>query len=298
MNVSVVMATRNREALLRETIADALAQEPLPAEIVVVDGTPEHEPETDAYLAEVAGRIRHLRHSRPELIAARALGLEAATGEVILFIDDDVALPPGFVAAHAVPSAGRTVGAVAGRVVVQREVRRPLAAPPPPTGQGCDRVDRRDVAFGRGCNVSFRRAALLAAGGFDQRLTGNPAADEEDACFAVRRLGSRSVVDPAAWLIHRYAPTGGIRAAVRDQGDDLSSCRNTGYFASNNVGGLDFWRVLWNTCRTSTLSDRARRGGLGTLARRQALFWRGAVEGVRQFRRSGQRRVPLPSRRP
>lgn len=297
MNVSVVIVTYQREALLRETLADVLALDPAPAEIVVVDGTPEHEPETDADLVAAAGRIRHIRHNRPGLIAARIIGLEAATGDLLLFIDDDVALPPGLVAAHAAHYADPAVGAVAGRVVVQREVSRPLVAPPP-TGHDFDRVDRRDVAFGRGCNLSFRRAALLAAGGFDPMLTGNPAADEEDACFAVRRLGYRIVFEPDAWLIHRYEPVGGTRAVFRDHGDESSYYRNKVYFAIKNVGGLDFWRVLWDTYRTYTLSERVRRGGLGLLARRQALFWRGVVAGFQQFRRSGQRRVPLPYRHP
>jgi glycosyltransferase involved in cell wall biosynthesis len=298
VQVSVVIVTYQREALLRETLADVLALDPAPAEIVIVDGTAEHEPETDASLAAVAGRIRHLRHHRPGLIAARLIGQEAATGDILLFLDDDVALPRGLVAAHAAHSADPTVGAVAGRVVVQREVIRPLVVPPSPTGHDFDRVDRRDVAFGRGCNLSFRRAALLAAGGFDPALTGNPAADEEDACFAVRRLGYRIVFEPTAWLVHRYEPVGGTRAALRDHGDDSSYYRNKVYCAIKNVGGLDFWRVRWDTYRTYTPSERVRRGGLGLLARRQALFWRGVVAGIQQFRRSGQRRVPLPYRHP
>ena len=298
LDVSVVILTLNREALLRETVADVLAQVPPPAEVVIIDGTARHEPETEAYLASVAGRVRHLRQARPGMTAARNQGIAAANGTVVLFVDDDVALPARFVAAHAANYADPTVGAVAGRVVVCLDPPRPLGAPPPPTGLDFDRDRRREVAFGRGCNLSFRRAALLEAGGFDEAMAGNAAGEEEDACFAVRRLGYRIVFDPSAWLVHRYQPSGGSRATFRDHGDDRSYYRNKVYFAIKNVAGLDFWRVLWDTYRTYTLGERARRGGLRTMAYRQALFWRGALEGVRQFQRSGHRRVPLPYRHP
>ncbi|GIW07560.1 MAG: hypothetical protein KatS3mg060_2365 [Dehalococcoidia bacterium] len=298
LDVSVVICTYNREALLRETIADVLAQDPAPAEIVVVDGTVRHEAETEALFAAVAGRVRHLRHRRPGLTAARNLGIEAATRGIILFLDDDVALPPGFVAAHATNYADPTVGAVGGRVILQPNVQRPLGTPPPPTGRDFDRGERRDVPFGRGCNLSFRRAALVAAGGFDEAMTGGAPGEEEDACFAIRRLGYRVVFDPAAWLIHRSEPTGGTRSFARDPGDDRSYYRNKVYFAIKNVAGLDFWRVLWDTYRTWTFGPSSRRGGLPRLLRRQALFVWGAAEGIHVFRRSGHRRRPLPYRHP
>ncbi|MFN8535180.1 MAG: glycosyltransferase family 2 protein [Dehalococcoidia bacterium] len=298
MNVSVVILTYNREELLCETIADVLGQTPAPGEIVVVDGSARHEAQTEAYLASVDGRVRYLRQSRPGMTAARNIGIEAAGGSIVLFVDDDVALPAGFVAAHAANYADPAVGAVGGRVHVSLDVTRPLGTPPPATGTDFDRLDRRIVAFGRGCNLSFRRSAIVEAGGFDETMTGHATAEEEDACFAVRRLGYRIVFDPAAWLIHRYQPSGGSRAEFRDHGDDLSYYRNKTYFALKNVAGLDFARVLWDTYRSNTLSARVRQAGPRRLFGRQILFWRGAAAGVAQFRRSGARRVALPYRHP
>ena len=65
----------------------------------------------------------------------------------------------------------------------------------------------------RGCNMSFRRAALLAIGGFDERFLG-PRRDESD--LALRLLAAfpdgELRFNPRAKLIHLMAPTGGCRS--------------------------------------------------------------------------------------
>src|SRR4051794_36585399 len=95
------MPTYNRLALLERVLAPLL-EEPAATElVVVVDGS---EDGSFEYLESESKRRPQLR---PLLIpnsgkeAARQAGLEAATGEIVLFMDDDVLALPGLVAGHA-----------------------------------------------------------------------------------------------------------------------------------------------------------------------------------------------------
>ncbi|MHC5832027.1 MAG: glycosyltransferase family A protein, partial [Nostoc sp.] len=64
-----------------------------------------------------AGKIKWLRLDWASLPGARNYAVRRASGEIILFIDDDVQLTPGLLAAHAKNYLQNPeVGAVAGRV--------------------------------------------------------------------------------------------------------------------------------------------------------------------------------------
>ena len=87
--VSVVIPTRNRRALLSETVASVLEQGVSDWELIIVDeastdGTPE-------YLGALRDpRIRSTRHPEVRgLSAARNTGLALAGGALVMFLDDD-----------------------------------------------------------------------------------------------------------------------------------------------------------------------------------------------------------------
>ncbi len=86
--VSVVIATFNRAALLRRTLASVLAQGLAPLEILVADdGSTD---DTAAMLREFGDRVQHLALPHRGLPApARNAGLARARGEWIAFLDDD-----------------------------------------------------------------------------------------------------------------------------------------------------------------------------------------------------------------
>lgn len=117
--ISVVIPTYYREEALRDSIADILKQDYANFEVIVVDQTPKHEPEIQAYLEEMAtaGKIKWFRLDWASLPGARNYGVRRSEGEIILFIDDDVQLKPGFLSAHVKNYLQNPeVGAVAGRV--------------------------------------------------------------------------------------------------------------------------------------------------------------------------------------
>lgn len=101
--ISVIIPTYAREEPLRDSLVDVLKQDYPNFEVLVVDQTPKHQPEIQAFLEELAaaGKIQWFHLDWASLPGARNYALRRAAGEIILFIDDDVQLQSGFLAAHA-----------------------------------------------------------------------------------------------------------------------------------------------------------------------------------------------------
>lgn len=98
--VSVVVPTFGRGRALAPVL-DALLAQDLHELVVVVDGSQDG---TYEFLVDRARRDARLvalyQHNQGEM-AARETGARGATGEVVLFVDDDVLAQPGLVAGHA-----------------------------------------------------------------------------------------------------------------------------------------------------------------------------------------------------
>ena len=97
--ITVTMPTRNRAPYLRQAIATVLAQRHHTFELLVIDDGSEDE--TPDVLAAIDDpRVRVIRTPGLGESAARNLGLAAATGSIITFLDDDNLMDPGWL--HAV----------------------------------------------------------------------------------------------------------------------------------------------------------------------------------------------------
>ncbi len=159
--ISVIVATRNRADYLERALDSLRRQVDAPAfEVIVVDNG-----STDA-TADVARRaaerldLTYVCEPQPNRSAARNRGIAHAQGGTVLFVDDDVWLPPRFLDAHA--RAHRRGG---GRVVTGPIINVPsYEHKPKPKPAHYSR------AFFCTCNVSLPRPALEAAGGFDERF--------------------------------------------------------------------------------------------------------------------------------
>jgi glycosyltransferase involved in cell wall biosynthesis len=159
--ISIVIATKDRASYLRRALASLQEQIGAPPfEIVVVDNgsTDETPAVAQRFAADGALDVRYAYEAQPNRGKARNVGIAAARGELVLFCDDDVQLPQGFVAAHAAAHAGKRDCIVNGPIVnvpSYDDRRKPTAA----------NYSRASLCT---CNASIERAALLEAGGFDE----------------------------------------------------------------------------------------------------------------------------------
>lgn len=265
-SASVIIPTRNRREVLLETLAAMAAQEGPPGrfEVVVVDdggedGTPEALAQrTWPFALKVVSGNGH------GAAAARNLGAAAARGERLVFLDDDIAPEPGFLAAHlaaarAHPGAaivGHSVpevraGGVFGRALADwwKERFRDLATPG-------HRFAYSDVMSG---NLSVLRATFEALGGFDGTLR-----CREDYEFGVRLV--------AAGIPIRYAADArGIHRDASTPERNLARARAEG-FADFRIGCR--YPPLFPRLKAANLSART-----GTAAILRVLVFRAPMAG-------------------
>jgi GT2 family glycosyltransferase len=245
MTVSVVIPTFEREQVLVDTLSALLEREGAADEILVVDETEQHEPETRRFLeaAEAAGRVRWLRHRQPSgQVGKLNRGLREAHGDIVLFLDDDVVPGIGLVAAHcAVYAQFPEAWAVVGQVI------QPDAGSRKARCRDAGRTAlRRDLDFDFGCaaagwvenvitcNLSVRREQVLALGGFDEKfLPPVSFRAETDLAKRIIAAGGRIRFAPTASLRHVRAARGGTRTA----GSHLAS-------ASPDHGVGDYYYAL------------------------------------------------------
>jgi glycosyltransferase involved in cell wall biosynthesis len=196
--ISVVIATKDRAEHLHRTLGSLETQAGAPRfEVVVVDNG-----STDATAAVVEQwrtrapfMVRYVSEPQPNRGKARNRGVEAATGEYLLFCDDDVQAPSGWIAAHAAAHRDDGEYVVNGPILnVPSYERRPR-----PSAANYSR------AFLCTCNVSLSKRAFIGVGGFDEAFELYGWEDTELG-LRLRRSGARWRFEWDAYLWHIKLP--------------------------------------------------------------------------------------------
>jgi serine acetyltransferase/GT2 family glycosyltransferase len=221
--ISVVVATHNRpEALVR--LAGMLAAQNLDPdsfELLIVDDASDERigPRLAAAAAPRHVQILEIPHSGQAV--ARHRGALLARGDVLVFLDDDMLVPPGFLAAHAARHRNLSRAVVLGHIQSDPQ----LAAMPLFERFNARHLERfrEQVLAGkrqaRGFNlctgnVSMRQTDYFAIGGFDASLKRSEDRDlgirlEESGCTIVYADDAASIHssdhrDLNAWLRYAY----------------------------------------------------------------------------------------------
>ncbi len=162
MHYSVVIATKDRERYVDGALSALAAQTGAPPfEVVVADNG-----STDSTREVVERHVRdglsvtYVFEPKPNRGKARNRGVDAARGDYLVFCDDDVALPPGWLAAHAAAHGGSDPCVVNGPILnVPSAAERPKPRPA-----------NYSRAFLCTCNASLPAKAFHAVGGFDENF--------------------------------------------------------------------------------------------------------------------------------
>jgi O-antigen biosynthesis protein len=208
--ISVIVCSHNGGSTLRDCFEGLSRLDYPDYEVIVVD-----DGSTDGgiAIAEDYGFCL-IRTPNRGLGSARNTGLEAATGEIVAYIDDDAYPDPHWLRYLAAGFAGRSHAGIGGPNI-------------PPLGDGTI-ADCVAASPGRpihvllsdeeaehipGCNMAFRRHALAAIGGFDPRF--RAAGDDVDVCWRLQERGWTLGFSPAALVWHHARNS--IRAYWKQQ---------------------------------------------------------------------------------
>lgn len=226
--MSAVISTYSRCHLLEATLEPLLADAATTDVVVVVDGCDDGSYELLVRLAEGDHRVRPLYIDNVGQSGARAAGVDAATGDVVLLLDDDVVAAPGLVTGHARWHARTTGTVVVGYMPTHRP--RPRARGMFATYLYADEYEARCREYERdpsdvlrhlwGGNVSLRRADCARVGVSVGRFARSKHEDRE---FGIRCLeaGLSGVFDRELLATHvHHRPLGAFLADARMQGSD------------------------------------------------------------------------------
>ena len=203
MIVSVVVPTFRRHLLLDRCLGALMAQEIAPDayEIVVVDDAADAATEKQvAQHALCAGEhgvsVRYIAvKGQHGPAAARNLGWRAAHGALIAFTDDDCIPAPNWLRAG-VAAFGEGVTGVAGRISV------PLSSAPTDYERNVAQLAQATFVT---ANCFYRRDALAAVGGFDERFE-VAWREDSDLTFRLLQNGARLITVETAVVSHPVRP--------------------------------------------------------------------------------------------
>lgn len=273
MQVSVAIPCYNGARFVGATIESVLGQTHPADEILVIDDGSRDDSAAIVRQYTARHRVTLIPHGQNQgLAAARNTAIDAARGEILAFIDVDAQADSQWLArllagyardclqAEAThsdrgPGDDAEIGGVggagieaAGNSLADRWRHRYASQ-----HHGEHAKERVDFLFG--LNMSYRRSALQAVGGFSPTLRTN--AEDMDMGYRLNRAGYRLVYRPDARVFHQRT-------------DDLSSLRKTIYnwyfwaYVVKHKNGHNPWML-----------------GLGTLRR---LLWRDTLRDLLHHR--------------
>ena len=258
--VSIVIATHNGSAFIDACLRTVLATRYPAFEVLVLDDCSTDG--TSDLAARLHGHDAHLRiipmPARLGQAAVRNTGIRRSSGGLIVFLDQDVEVEPGWLAPLVeVFDTQPDVGAAQPKLIALSDRRSfdyagdvlspfgflvERAGGQPDVGQ----FDyQADILSGKGSALAVRREACRDIDGFDASFGFN--LEETDFCWRAWLGGWRVVFTPVATVYHAYgSPAKKVQRAHRYRRDPVRfhACRNYIQTVTKNLGGRALLRVL------------------------------------------------------
>ncbi len=200
VSISVLIPTLERYPYLRLLLEQLRGQTVKPLEIIIVDQTPigQREPKLADEFKDLPLKIVYL--DQPGQCSSRNAGLKIAVGERVLFLDDDVEIPPNFIQKHLQTLRDFSCEVSSG-------VINEIGTSGIPENFKCFRTS--DV-FPAG-NSMIQKDILKKSGLFDFAYNHKQRADA-DLGMRIYLGGAQMILNPEISVLHHHASQGGLRA--------------------------------------------------------------------------------------
>jgi len=209
---SVVVASYNGERTLKVCL-DSLQRLNYPNyEVILVDdGSTDATPQ----IASAYPAVRYFRHqTNLGLSVARDTGISAAEGEIVAFTDADCRADEDWL--HYLAGAfgdGEFAGVGGPNLLPPDDSVVAAAVMVSPGGPAHVMLTDRQAEHIPGCNMAFKRDALVEVGGFDPIF--RRAGDDVDLCWRMQQAGYKIGFCPAAFVWHYRRST--VQAYLKQQ---------------------------------------------------------------------------------
>jgi len=209
--ISIIIPSRNRLSFIQDLLFDLSQQESLADEVIVVDQSDEPYQNLSCV---------HIIDPNLGPCKARNLGLTRCSGEIIIFLDDDIRVEKDFIKQMVAPIIeGHTDVVVGAMLNMERQYRNSsytfwrhdsrnwllsLTANPGDPGR------HQTLSFTTCCSA-IRRRVYETIGGFDEYFDPDGAGEDREYGLRIFHAGFTMLYDGQASVRHYGAPSGGRR---------------------------------------------------------------------------------------
>ncbi len=251
--VSVVVCAYNAERTMDQCLA-SLAQLKYPDyEVIVVnDGSRDRTLE----ISQSYDNCRIIDQPNKGLSVARNVGAEAATGEIVAYTDSDCVADPDWLTYLVAKMEASGLSACGGpNFPPPEDDLVPAAVAVSPGGPTHVLISDEVAEHIAGCNMAFRRDALLQLGGFDPIY--RAAGDDVDICWRFQDAGYTIGFSPAAVVWHfRRNTVAAYCAQQRGYGKAEALVYSKHPFRFNLFGQAKWLGRIYGDLSTSLLLSR------------------------------------------
>jgi GT2 family glycosyltransferase len=252
--VSVVVCSYNGARTIRETLEGLTRLDYPHYEVIVVD-----DGSTDATAAIAAEYdVRLISGPNRGLSHARNVGLRAARGAIVAYIDDDAWPDPAWLT-YLVSVFNRTThdGVGGPNIPPPGDGETGACVANAPGGPVHVLLSDTEAEHIPGCNMAFRRAALEVIGGFDEQF--RKAGDDVDVCWRLREHGMTIGFSPAAVVWHhRRTSVGAYFRQQRGYGEAEAMLERKWPDKYNGLGHVSWAGRLYGGGAVAALTRRTR----------------------------------------
>ena len=214
--ISVLVCAYNAQSTMEGCLASFLQVSYPNFEVIVVnDGSQDTTGEiSDRYARQYPHIFRVINQPNLGLSVARNTGMHAAKGEIIAYTDSDCCVDPHWLHYMALAFRDGRFAAVGGPNLAPAEDNRVAACVSVSPGAPTHVLVTDEIAEHiPGCNMAFRRDAMLAIDGFD--ATYRAAGDDVDFCWRIEKAGGKIGFCAPMFVWHHRRNT--VKAYLKQQ---------------------------------------------------------------------------------
>lgn len=215
--VSIVTPTLKRKNNIIKLLNSLNTEKKWIKEIIIVEQVDNNQSKFKEVAKQNSISLKYTFLPTKSTSKAKNIGATQATGEIILFLDDDVVATKKLIQNHIQNYTDPSVAAVCGRsITTGQEVEESRTD----TGRisnlgtfsdGYSSTVKQEIDTVIGCNASWRKSVFNEIGGFDEQFTGNAMREESDLSLRAKKVGYKILFEPKALVYHTREPTGGAR---------------------------------------------------------------------------------------